>query len=69
MTLSPIDLPDDGMRLIERGHIGQYGYTVQANHGLVARVVAERRMKDLIWKANGGFTRRFMEWPLTTQEG
>lgn len=52
MTLSPIDLPDDGMRLIERGHIGQYGYTVQANHGLVARVVAERRMRQAIREVN-----------------
>lgn len=51
--------PDDGLRLVATGtiipkhHQGEgYRYIIQANPGLVAEVLAERRHREMIHETN-----------------
>ena len=49
---TPIDLADDGLRVIRTGSSHGYPYICLANHGHVADVIAMRRHRQMIQAAN-----------------
>ena len=56
MALVPIEVPDDGMRLLFAGEVNGYQMISQYNPELVARAVAVKLMHRLIHETN---TRKF----------
>lgn len=50
--LIPIEINDDGLRVVRQGRINKYPFTVYENPELICEVVALRKRRQIVLDAN-----------------